>query len=76
MKLLKDKALKIASTRAGATAAPQPQAPRLWLLMDGEGEERAGGAGLIEIDLAQEQESRDLAWWGIQDGSHLVVSFP
>lgn len=76
MKLLKDKALKIASTRAsaGAAAAPQAQAPRLWLLMDGEGDEEAGGAGLIEIDLAQ--ETRDLAWWGIQDGSHLVVSFP
>ncbi|KAH8117073.1 RNI-like protein [Phellopilus nigrolimitatus] len=56
------KALKLASGRREAHQGFQPHLGA-WLMMDGD--------DLTELDFAQ--EARDLAWWGVRDGSRVLV---
>ncbi|EJD02198.1 RNI-like protein [Fomitiporia mediterranea MF3/22] len=61
IRLLKPKLLK--GLRLPLDRTHQASDFTLWLVMEDD--------WLTKLDI--EQESRDLAWWGIEDGSHLVV---
>lgn len=61
MRLLRLKLLKF--LKLPVDRAHQEGSIEIWIVMDDD--------GLTKLDL--EDESRDLAWWGMQDGSHIVV---